>query len=62
MKKANLMALAIVILLGGCGQNDAADQQAIRQVMLKTWDGAVSLTATRLRLSEFAPSQLELRP
>ena len=38
MKKANLMALAIVILLGGCGQNDAADQQAIRQVMLKTWD------------------------
>jgi hypothetical protein len=38
MKKANLMALAIVSLLGGCGQDDVADQQAIRQVMLKTWD------------------------
>ena len=38
MKNTNLMVLAIVSLLGGCGQDDAADRQAIRQVMLQTWD------------------------
>lgn len=38
MRKINLIALTIIGMLAGCNDNDAADQKAIRQVMLKTWD------------------------